>query len=280
MKEKSKEYIWKTSNGLKLHGFSLSPSNSSPRAVIMILHGLGEHLGRYAEWIDYFSENNFAVTGIDLRGHGRSEGKRGYVKQYEDLIQDLVTLIKNTDRLYKGIPKILYGHSLGGNLAIYYKIRQNHYLSGLIAASPWIRLAFPPSRIKILAGKIIKSLIPKITFSSTISPEHLTHNKEKIKSIYDDPLGHDSISPNLFLGAKQAGKYILHNRHKINVPFLLMHGNKDKIASSHASRKFVRHTGNHTELKIWKGCYHELHNEINNREILDFVINWLGKNGF
>ncbi len=260
-------------DNLKLYG-QVWRNEQSPKAVILLVHGLGEHSSRYQQWVQRFINEGYAVTSIDYRGHGRSEGKRGYAKSYQLLLQDINMLHKKTEELFPLVPLIIYGHSLGGNIALNYALVYRPCISGIIVTSPWLRLARNPGKAELLLAKIITRLFPSYTAPTRLNPEHLSHIDKVIHDYKADPLVHDKIGARLYLEAKDAGEYAMRSIHKINTPMLLMHGSHDKITSAHASSSFVKNAGFRTQFKLWKGLYHELHHEKENDRIFAFIMQW------
>ena len=129
-------------------GWNLPPRrrtpNNSPEALICFVHGLGEHSGRYVNWAENFNQENIAFCSFDLRGHGKSSGKRGDVSKYDDLMDDVAVFLENGKARFPDCPQFLYGHSLGGNLAANYVLRFRPDLAGVIVTGPAFRLAFNP----------------------------------------------------------------------------------------------------------------------------------------
>ena len=156
---KQTEYRWKSYDGLELFGRTWT-TETKPKAVIILVHNHGEHSGIHEDSARNLTGKNYYVVSMDLRGHGRSEGKRGYASSYRKLVKDLETLIDNSESLFPGFPKILIGQGLGGNIAIYYLSTHITNISCLIAISPWLVLEhrFPKSRMFI--GNIIRHVLP------------------------------------------------------------------------------------------------------------------------
>ncbi|HSR88425.1 MAG TPA: alpha/beta fold hydrolase, partial [Pontiella sp.] len=136
-----------TSDGLKLFGQEWKPDGAI-RAVVCLIHGLGEHSGRYDHMAKAFNRAGYAMIAFDLRGHGRSEGRRGHAPGYAALMSDIGKLLEETAGRYPKLPCFLYGHSLGGNLAIYYGLKKHPDLAGIVASGPLLRLAYNPSQWK------------------------------------------------------------------------------------------------------------------------------------
>lgn len=256
-----------------LHKVAWMPE-AEPKAILMVLHDIGDHILRYKSLADYFTSRNIGVIGIDFRGHGKSEGQRGNAS-YQDLLNDAADLIRHTNAKYPFIPKILYGSGLGGNLALYYSIRKKEELQGLIVTSPWIRSSFNYWATTQFSSALLGKLFPFLTVSNKLHSQYLTHDLVSNKKYNDDPLVHRRISPRLITEANHAGEVILRNRHRCNLPLLLMHGSMDKVTSSRASAEFAEYTSEKTTFKLWDGDYHELHNEFDKEQIFDYILSWI-----
>ncbi|MCC7466462.1 MAG: alpha/beta fold hydrolase, partial [Saprospiraceae bacterium] len=132
--------FWTNAQGLQL--FAAHWPVSSPRAVIALVHGQGEHIARYDQMARWYNQHEIAVLGFDQQGYGRSEGKRGHAPSLDALLDDIGLLLEKTREQYPDLPLFLYGHSMGGGLCLNYTTRRDPDLTGLIATGPWIRLAF------------------------------------------------------------------------------------------------------------------------------------------
>ena len=149
----------KLSNGQVLSGMIQSPGENT-KAVIILIHGLGEHIQRYIYWADLFKKEGFGFVGVDLPGHGRSEGKRGNIKSYALIGEMIDILLKSCNQTFPGIPVYIYGHSLGGGIVLDYLLRRKPRVKWAIVTSPWLRLSFEPARIKLIMASVMKNLLP------------------------------------------------------------------------------------------------------------------------
>ncbi|MBI5915931.1 MAG: alpha/beta fold hydrolase [Bacteroidetes bacterium] len=134
-----------------------------PKAVICIVHGLGEHIGRYGHVAEFFSAHGIATFGFDHQGHGRSEGKRGHAPNLGSLLDGIGHLLAVAGEHYPGNPVFLYGHSLGGHLALNFVLRRKPGIRGLIATGPWIRLPKQPSAMLVGFAAVMSRIFPKLT---------------------------------------------------------------------------------------------------------------------
>jgi alpha-beta hydrolase superfamily lysophospholipase len=263
----------KLKNGQVLKGIIQSPGENA-RAVIIFVHGLGEHIQRYSYWSEQFNKEGIGFAGVDLPGHGRSGGMRGYIKNYSLLENMLDILVDTARKTFPGVPLFIYGHSLGGGIVIDYLIRNNPRVKGAIITSPWLRLSFEPARIKMLLASVMKYIFPCLLQPSGLNVGHLSHDVEVVEKYEADPLVHGKISVSLFYGAMNAAKYSLANASELKVPTLLIHGSDDLITSPEGSREFAKKTDK-VELKIWEGGFHELHNEQFKDEVFKYIMNWI-----
>lgn len=272
------EFELHTTDNLKLFGHSWQPDTGAVKASVALVHGMGEHIMRYDHWAEKFVNQGYAVTGMDHRGHGRSEGKRGHIPSYESLLQDVDMLIKKSLKFYPDKPVILYGHSLGGNIVLNHALTRKN-IPRYIVTSPWLKLAFEPPKIKLVLAQLMKRIMPGLLQSSGLITRHLSHDPEVIKACENDPLVHDRISVRMFISAYTRGEWALANAGKLDRSVLLMHGGDDKLTSVDASRQFAEKAGKNVEFKIWEEMYHELHNEKIKDEVFEYIIDWLKKQG-
>lgn len=268
------EYQWFSRDNKKLFASSWLPEKKS-ESVILLVHGLGEHIGRYDSWAKLFNEAGYSFLAFDQRGHGRSEGKRGHISSFDILLEDINLLFSKSDELFPGQKKILYGHSMGGNLVLNYIIKYNTPVSALIVTSPWLKLYKEPGYPVLLFSRIMKNILPSLTLSNGLKSDQMTHDPDINSSYSPDPLVHHRISINMFYELYQAGLFALKNESKINYPLLLMHGSADTITSCEASKNFIMNTNKKSHFKLWENQYHELHNELIKKDVFNYITNWL-----
>jgi len=265
----------KLNNGEVLKGEIRSPGEKI-KAVIILIHGVGEHIQRYNYWAGLFVKEGIGFAGVDLPGHGRSGGRRGYIKSYALLDEVITILLSSCSQTFPGVPIFIYGHSLGGGIVLDYLIRNNPKVKGAIVTSPWLRLSFEPSRMKIILVSVIKSFLPGLTQLTGLNPSHLSHDEKVINNYINDPLVHRKISLSLFYSALTSAKYSLAHASELKIHTLMLHGNDDLITSPEGSREFAAKSGM-VELKIWDGGYHELHNELFKDKVFTYIISWINK---
>jgi alpha-beta hydrolase superfamily lysophospholipase len=266
----------KLSNNQILKGMILSPGENT-KAVVILVHGLGEHVQRYLYWAELFKKEGIGFIAVDLPGHGRSQGRRGNISSYALPEEMLDILLKTSTQTFPGCPVYIYGHSLGGGIVLDYLLRKKPKIKGAIVTSPWLRLTFQPPKSKVLLAAIMKNLIPGLIQPSGLNVNHISHDKAAVDKYTSDPLVHGKISVSLFSGAMSAAKYSLAHASELKIPTLLLHGSDDLLTSPEASREFAGKS-NMVELKIWDGGYHELHNEAFKDEVFKYIMNWINRN--
>jgi acylglycerol lipase len=269
------EFNIKLKNGQILNGMIQSPGENT-KAVIILVHGLGEHVQRYLYWAGLFKKEGIGFLGVDLPGHGRSQGRKGVIKNYSLPGEMIDILLKTCNKTFPGCPVYIYGHSLGGGIVLDYLLRKNPKIKGAIVTSPWLRLSFEPPKSKIRMASIMKHIVPGLIQSSGLNVNHLSHDADVVGKYKNDPLVHGKLSVGLFDGAMTAARYSLDHASELKVPTLLMHGSDDQITSPDGSREFAGKS-KMVELKIWEGGYHELHNEPFKDEVFRYIMNWINK---
>jgi acylglycerol lipase len=265
----------KLSNGQILRGMIKSPGENM-RAGIILVHGIGEHIQRYSHWVEKFHENGFGIVGVDLPGHGKSDGKRGRLNSYSLTDEMLDFLIAEFKKTFPGTPLFIYGNSLGGGIVLQYILQKSPVIKGAVVTSPWLCLSFEPARIKVLLASLMKRLYPSLILPTGLIVSNLSHDQKVVDAYISDPLNHGKISIGLLYSAITAGEYSLLHAKDLKIPLLLMHGSDDQITSPQCTRDFASKT-NLSELKIWEGGYHELHNETFKDDVFSYFVNWIEK---
>jgi alpha-beta hydrolase superfamily lysophospholipase len=270
---KQETFSLKTVDGLSLSGNRWAPGHD-PSAVLCIIHGLGEHSGRYEDLARNVTDRGSAALAADMRGHGRSEGRRGHISSFEALLSDISLIIEEAAVHFPDLPIFLYGQSMGGNLVINYALRRGDDIKGIIASSPLLRTASPPPRWKHLLGKYARGILPTLPLHNEIRAEDLSRDPEIVGAYKIDPIVHDRLTLR-FYDVLLAGEWALRHANDLRVPTLIMHGGADRVTSLEASHQFSELAGDICTFKAWEGFYHEVHNEPGKERALDFMIEWL-----
>lgn len=271
---KSSELAWKSADGLDLYARVWEPV-MPPRAVVCLVHGHGEHSGRYEHVAAELAHAGYAMLAFDQRGHGRSGGPRGHTPSYEAFMQDIDTLLAQARARFPGLPYFLYGHSMGGNEVLNHALRRKPELAGVIASGPWLRLAFTPPAWKVFLGRLLNRIHPRFTQRTGLETAALSHDPRVVQAYIHDPLVHDKITSRLYVETTDAGAWALAHAAEFPLPLLLMHGGADRLSDPQASREFAKAGGSHITFHLWEDDFHEIHNEPDQKEVFDLVVIWM-----
>jgi alpha-beta hydrolase superfamily lysophospholipase len=204
-----------------------------------------------------------------------SPGKRGDLPSYEEVLDDIGFFVEKVRESGPGLPCFLYGQSMGGNIVLNYGIRRKPALAGIIASSPWLRLARPPAKITEYIGGWLRRISPALARPNGIDPADLSHDQAVARSYAEDPLVHRLITLQTYAFIQSAGEYALRSAELLGCPTLVMHGTDDRITSLKASGEFFRNAPGGTTFRLWQGLRHELHNEPEKEEIFRYVLRWM-----
>ena len=265
---------WKSNDGLEIFGQKWENETAAPKAVICLVHGFGEHSSRYDHVAQFFTDNNYAVIAYDHRGHGRSGGKKGHFVSYDEFMNDVENLLKQADANFPNLPKLLYGHSMGGNVVANYAIRSQPKITGIILSSPFFDTAFQPPAIKLAAGRLMRNLIPGFSLPSGLDVNNISRDKEVVKKYSEDPLVFDSISSKMGIELLEFGQEAIKNAVSIKIPVLIFHGTADKLTSFDSTKQFVANSGSNVTFIAYEGLYHECHNEPEKALVLENILKW------
>lgn len=271
---KNFELKWKTGDGIDLYARAWEPEQKA-KAVVCLVHGHGEHIARYEHVALALTNAGYAMIAYDQRGHGKSGGARGHTPTYDALMDDIAALLSQAETRYPGLPRFLYGHSMGGNEVINFALRRKPDLAGVIATGPWLKLAFEPPAMQVILGRMMNRIAPGFTQNSKLDAAALSHDPKLVEAYKNDPLVHDKISARLFVEIYESGDWALAHAADFSLPLLLMHGSADRLTSANASREFAKNGGKNITLHIWDGDFHEIHNELDQAEVFQMMIHWL-----
>lgn len=268
-------FSWTTNDHLTIYGIDWPCPQ--PRAVVGIVHGLGEHVHRYEHVVAHFHKHQLAAIGYDRRGHGRSGGQRGHTLGIEAFLDEIAHLAVEAEARYPGVPLVLYGHSMGGNLLLNYILRRHPTIQGAIVTAPHITLAFQPSALMVGMGKLMKNIFPGFTQANGLDVNQLSRDKAVIAAYQADPHVHDRLTAKTGMCMLDAAAFLNQYSGAFPVPLLLMHGAADGITSPDGTRAFASRISGPVTLKIWDGLYHEIHNEPEQAQVLDTMTDWIAE---
>lgn len=236
----------------------------------VLVHGLGEHCGRYEKLSKRLEEEGFAVLRFDLPGHGKSEGRRGDIEFFGDYLQAIEEAASNLNKKFH-----LIGHSLGGLIALAFAMENPAVLKSVVASAPLLGLKFKPPRFKLLAGNLLYRIFPLASFSNEIDPYKLSRDRNVVEAYISDPLVHRKITVRWFFETMKAMEEVRSHPERLKVPAFLIHGSADELTDPSATQKFYEELRCEKKLSIYEGYYHEPFNEINNERVFQELVEWL-----
>lgn len=272
-----REDQFRTGDGLTLHENRWLPEGESV-AVVVVVHGVIEHGGRYAELAAELNRHEIAVYAVDLRGHGRSQGARAWVDRFEQYTGDVEAYIEHVRNAEPDRPLFLFGHSMGGLIIASLAAVKEPNVRGLILSAPAIELTdtlFPLlRRLAALASK----LFPRLRLVK-LSGSKLSRDPEVLAQFQADPLVfHGRVPVRTGYEIIRAAGAVLDHLESITVPLLVLHGTGDAVTTAEGSRRLVARAGSTDKtLKLYEGLYHDLPREPEKEEIFADVVEWLSQ---
>lgn len=246
------------------------------KGVVALSHGYGEHAGRYGHVGEAFTGAGYGLYALDHRGHGRSGGGRGQIPGYDCLLDDYGALIGMSRERHLDAPVFIYGHSMGGNIALSYALDRPDGLAGVMATGPLLRAADSAPGWKIRLAKLMGSVAPTIALSGNVDSASICRDPSVVEAYEDDPLVHDQMSARLGKALIEQGEYLMNHAAQLTIPALLMHGTADQVTSPTATREFAERATDADVTHIeYPDLYHELHNEPEQEVVFGDMITWL-----
>jgi acylglycerol lipase len=250
-----------------------------PRALVAVVHGLGEHAGRYAALAQALVERRFSVAALDLPGHGEAKGPRGHARSWEFLRDQCVPAAFTASRGMPGQPPdlatVLLGHSLGGLLALDYALAHPRHLLAVVASAPSLRSAAPPAW-KLGLAQAARVLAPATGFPDGLPEEGMSRDPEVLRMRREDPLMHDRITPRVYFGLVEARLRVMSEARRLAVPTLVMQGMADRVIDPKGALEFnVAAPHGMVRLLTYEGAYHEIFNDLDRDKVIADLVAWL-----
>jgi alpha-beta hydrolase superfamily lysophospholipase len=269
------ESNWQNKAGLNFYIQGWEPEQR-PKAVIALIHGFGEHTGRYAHVGEACNKAGYALIGFDLRGHGKSGGPRGHFPSIDAVMQDMDEFFGFLRERYpKDTPFFIYGHSLGGLLTLTFALKKQPDVKGIVVTGPGLRSALQEQKAKLMMAKLLGTIAPTLTVSSDLDVKMISHDPKVVDAYIHDPLVHNKMSMGFGKSGLSAIDFVFANASNFSVPLLVMYGSEDKITYPSGGQDFVKLVKGDVTFKLWDGMYHEVHNEAGKAEVFKVVIQWL-----
>lgn len=264
---------FKARDGLSLHFEHWSPPDF--RATILFVHGMGDHCGRYGPFVHYFTQRNFKVCLFDQRGHGKSQGKRVFVKEFDTLLTDLEDYLQFSLNGGATQPLFLVGHSFGGQISLNFLGRHPARFQAACVVSPSLEIALTMPKWLERLGRMVLPLWPGMKLKNLTNPDLLSHDPQVAQAYKKDSFVSDYVTIGI-------GKQMINNlatiyglTTQIKTPLLMLHGTEDRYCSVEGTKRFYKELRlDQKRLKLYEGKYHELLNEVEKENVFQEMENW------
>jgi alpha-beta hydrolase superfamily lysophospholipase len=268
------EGTFKGSDGVELYYQRWRPEGI-PRASLAVIHGFGEHSGRYGNVVDWFVPRGYAIYALDQRGYGRSPGGRGHVNAFSEYRQDVAAFLDLVRNAEAGRPLFLLGHSLGGLIALDYSLHDPSGLDGVIASGPSLGAA-PVSPFLLLLSKALSRLWPSLTLETGLEVAALSRDQAVVDAYVSDPLVHNLGTPRLGTEMAKAAERAQGHAADLALPCLILHGGADRLCDPKDSRAFFdKVTFADKQRHEYEGYYHEIFNDVDKEVVFADIEAWL-----
>ena len=265
----------KSADGLDLHLRRWQAEDVPHQWTFVVVHGLGEHGGRYQHLAEWFTPLGTTVYAMDHRGHGRSGGQRGHAPSLKTLLDDIDAVVTRA-RAESGGPVVLIGHSFGGLLAIAYALGHQDHIDRAVFSAPLLLLKVKVPAWKRRLANILPKIAPRLSLSNEVDSNLLSHDPATGRTYSSDPLVHDRITAGLYGDTIARGEEFIARAPELLVPFLLMHGRDDQIVDPIGSQRFfARATAPERAFCLYPGFYHEIFNELGHEKVFQDIESWL-----
>jgi alpha-beta hydrolase superfamily lysophospholipase len=272
---KHEEGFLNSADHLRLYWQRYTPP--SPRATVAVLHGGGDHSGRYPAITTALVKAGFQVALVDFRGHGQSDGRRWHIDSFADYVSDLDAFVaKLSQDGIAGERLFAVAHSQGALVTALWGLTRGRHLSGFVFSSPYFRLALKPPMAKVVGARILGRAIPWLPVSTGLDVADLTSDVELQRWTERDPLYGRATTPRWFDESGRAQVEVLRRAGEWTSPLLVLAGGADRIAHVAAARQFVDAAkATDKKLVVYDGFRHELYNEVERDRPVADTVGWL-----
>jgi acylglycerol lipase len=262
-------------DGLRLYRQWWLPADV-PRGAVMLLHGLGEHSARYAHLAAALARAGWAVHALDHRGHGRSDGRRAFVRDYAEFMADIEVFRNIVEHRHRGLPLVVFGHSMGGNLALGHVLDHQAGVAGLALSGPALKPGESLSRAKLRAAKLLARYAPKLR-PEALDASAISRDPAVVARYRNDPLVFTGKMSAGVAGALVGAMERFPARYgELRLPVLIQHGTADRLTNVAGSHELEARAVNATVTShYYDGLYHEIFNEPEQDRVIGDLLAWL-----
>lgn len=249
----------------------------APKAVVILIHGKGEHGGRYLYFGTRLDEAGYAVYAPDLRGHGQTDGKRGHTAPRRRILDDIDEVITYAKMKHPALPVFMYGHSMGGNIALSYRMQRGEGIRAFVISSPWLHLKgdfAQPLKSSLCA---LSNVAPRLAFKTGIDPTVISSKSDEQQEYLKDKGMNGVITAQTLADVFRTTKQIEESAQSCKYPFMLLHGGDDRLVDVEGSRSLAKLSGDICEYHEYAGNRHEILHDLSRDEAISDMITFLDK---
>lgn len=244
--------------------------------TVLLVHGYGEHSGRYEELAAWLAARGAAVHAYDHRGHGRSSGRRCHVDRFEDFLDDLDLVVERLRAEHPEEPLVLLGHSMGGLVTLAYLMQRRPVLAGAVTSGPALAVGQGVSQARATAARWLRRVAPRISLQSGLDAGGLSRDPEVVQAYLDDPLVVRTMTPSLGAELLEGAGRTAAGAREVEVPLLMLHGEQDPLCPADATRAFFAEvTSPGSRLQIYPRLLHEIFNEPERHSVYEDLQAWM-----
>ena len=266
-------------DGTSLHFEAYEPPERTPRSAVLFLPGWSDHAGRWTYVGERLRQAGVAAYMLDVRGQGRSGGRRGHLSRFSQLLADLQAF-RRVVRLRTNAPQVLLGHSFGALVALrYLESQPSDVIAAAVLASPWLGLAVPPPRWKLTLGRVLPDVWPTLTLSTGIEPDHLSRDPTVGAAYEADPLVHQVMTTGAWREIQWAQRVVSADADRIESPLLFLLAGEDRVVDAQLARAFADSLKSEVQVRWYPEMYHEILLDPRAEEAMDDMLQFLRGRG-
>lgn len=249
----------------------------SAKAIIVLIHGFGEHSSRYKNVVNKLVPAGYTIYSFDHRGHGKSPGSRGHVMDWQEFTEDVDAFMHFVNSEKGELPLFIIGHSMGGLIVLNYVLLKKPELKGVISSAP---LLVQPgvSPVLLLLGKMMSKIWPAFTIDTKLDVNTISRDPKVLKEYQEDNLVHSLASARFGTELEKTQKWTMEHASEFTMPLLLIHGEADELVPPYGSEEFYEKASSQDKLRhLYPGGKHESHNDVEHERVIQDMLDWLEK---